>query len=597
VCFAWAQRGRTASSYAAVPGDEIHRVYSLPLRGPARGSCDCDRSSPEAETEVESVTETVKKSSERRSLRVADVLAEQLAASGIRYAFGHPGGEVAVLMDALEQAGLKYVLTHHEATAAFMAQGVGELTGTPGLCVATLGPGATNLVTGVANALLDRSPLLAITGSLATDGPLGKTHQDLDLLALFKPLTKATFIVTDHNASTVIDEAFAISLAEPRGPVHLALPSDVAGSTCVIPKQRTFKGVRQPERTTELYETGIDLSRRRLEQAQRIAIVAGLRANTREIADALCAFAQSVHAVIAVTPKAKGVFPERDSSFAGVIEMAGDDIVIDLLQKADLVVTVGLDVVELDKPWRLGASILDIDSVHPGEPRYFEAEVELYGDIASALSRLSSVDANSRWAAEELSEHRRRLGRFISPASDMLSPSEVVATVQRHFPDETIVVTDTGAHKFLVAQAWCSTHPNTYFLSNGLSSMGYGLPVAAAASLAQMERPVVAFVGDGGLTMYLGELETLSRLGIDLTVIVFIDNSLELIRRSQLARGLPEAGTHFANPDYALIASAYGIHGHRAANAEALDDAIEAARQDGGIHIVAAEIDRNAYQL
>lgn len=544
------------------------------------------------------MTETIKKGSETSAVRVADLLATRLAASGIKYAFGHPGGEVAVLMDALEKAGLKYVLTHHEATAAFMAQGVGELTAIPGLCVSTLGPGATNLVTGVANALLDRSPLLAITGSLSIDGPIGKTHQDLDLLALFKPVTKATFIITDDNAGDVIEEAVAISLAEPRGPVHLALPSDVAGSTRVISRQRSFDRLQQPELLpSELYEKRIELSQSRIGQAQRIAIVAGLRANTSEIADALCAFAQAVNAVVAVTPKAKGVFPERDSSFAGVIEMAGDDIVIDLLQTADLVVTVGLDIVELDKPWRLGASIIDIDSVRPNGPRYFEAEVELYGDIAAALRQLSAVDAGSRWEAEELAEHRQRLQQFIAPLSDKLTPSQVVATVQRYFPDETIVVTDTGAHKFLVAQAWFSTRPNTYFLSNGLSTMGYGIPVAAAASLTQTGRRVVAFVGDGGLTMYLGELETLSRLGIDLTVVVFVDNTLELIRRSQLTRGLPQAGTHFANPDYRLIASAYGIHGQHAASAEALNVAIERASHGAGIHLIAAEIDRDAYRL
>lgn len=545
------------------------------------------------------MTETVEKSSQASAVRIADLVAGRIAATGIRYAFGHPGGEVAVLIDALEKAGLQYVLTHHETTAAFMAQGIGDLTGTPGLCVATLGPGATNLVTGVANALLDRSPLLAITGSLATDGPVGKTHQDLDLRALFKPVTKATFTITDDNAYDVIDEAVAISLAEPRGPVHLALPSDVASSTRMRAARGPSKAVLRPEllRAAELFEEKVELARRRLQQAQRIGIVAGLRANQTEIADALRAFAQALNAIVAVTPKAKGVFPERQSSFVGVIEMAGDDIVIDLLRTADLVVTVGLDAVELDKPWRLDSAVVEIDSVHPDGPHYFEAEIELYGDMATSLKRLRNVEGNRGWRPQELSAHRRRLQRFIAPPSDNLSPAAVVATVQRHFPEETIVVTDTGAHKFLVAQAWCASQPKAYFLSNGLSSMGYGLPVAAAASLTQTGRPVVAFVGDGGFTMYLGELETLSRLAIDLTVVVLVDNSLELIRRSQLTRGLPQAGTHFGNPDYKLIADAYGIHGYQAANDEALNSAIASASRTGGIHVVAAEIDRDAYQL
>lgn len=526
--------------------------------------------------------------------RIADGIASVVADAGALFAAGHPGGEVVVLIDALEQRGVRFVLTHHENTAAFMACGFGELTGRPGVCVATLGPGATNMATGVASAYLERAPVLAFTGDLAAGAAPGTTHQRLDLVAMYAPIAKRSVRLTRENAISETEDAVAECLAERPGPVHLAIPADVASLDVgdVVPQARA----RPRRRAATIDMAVVAKARERIGRSRRPAIIAGIGAIRADGSKAITALAHRLGSPVTVPPKAKGLLSEDDPLFAGVLEMAGDDLVVDFLKSADLLLVAGLDVVELDKPWRLEAPIIHIDGF-PNDDRYYDADIEHVGPIAQILAALAEGAARSGWSEAELAAHRAHLASFVRPQGARLQPWQVVDAVRQCLPRTAIAASDVGAHKMLVGQAWRTYAPRSFFMANGLSSMGYGIPVAMAARLALPDQPAVAFVGDGGISMYLGEIETAVRLGLDLLIVVFVDDSLELIRRSQIRRSIRPIGTSFANPDFEALARSYGAIGYRASSKADLDRALQRALESGGVRILAAEIDGDDYRF
>lgn len=531
--------------------------------------------------------------------RVADTIAEAVAGSGLRFAFGHPGGEVAVLIDALEQAGLRFVLTHHETAAAFMAGGYGELTGRPGLCLATLGPGATNMVTGVASAFLDRAPLLAFTASQARSALPGKTHQALDLNALYGPVTKRSVSLTQENARQVVEWALVEAIRERPGPIHLSLPADVAASPRAAREDRTHVDARSAEADGDVkrLEGPLAAAGQLLATARRPAVIAGIGALRANASAALVDLARNLAASVAVTPKAKGIIAEDDPLFVGVLEMAGDDLVVDFLSGADLLIAVGLDVVELEKPWRLECPIIHVDYI-ANVDRYYTATVELVGPIATMLERLvAHSPARGGWPPMVLDRHRASVVSFVCPDSARVQAWQVVKALRARLPRNAIATCDVGAHKMLVGQVWHVYTSKTFFMANGLSAMGYAIPVATAACLAYPDRIVVAFLGDGGLGMYLGELETLTRLQLDLVLVVFVDSSLELIRRAQLRRGLSPKGTSFTNPDFRSLGRAFGIPVHVIEKPEDIDGALAAATTGKGVRLLAVSIDGDDYRI
>jgi acetolactate synthase-1/2/3 large subunit len=296
-----------------------------------------------------------------------------------------------------------------------------------------------------------------------------------------------------------------------------------------------------------------------LARSSRPAIIAGIGALRSQAQDAVTELAHRWHAPVAVTPKGKGLIPEDDPLFAGVIEMAGNDIVIGFLQRSDLILAAGLDVVEMDKPWLLSAPVIHLDTV-PNEEGYYPTEVELCGNVRILLKQIGErVSRKGVWTDEELIQHRANLRDYVCPSSPRLQPYQVVETFREAMGREAMATCDVGANKFLVGQVWKTYRAGTFMMSNGLSSMGYSLPTAATMKLLNPQRQVVAFVGDGGLAMYLGELETLTRLSVGLLIVVLVDNSLELIRRSQERRGYAEIGTTFTNPDFGLLARSFGL--------------------------------------
>jgi acetolactate synthase-1/2/3 large subunit len=451
------------------------------------------------------------------------------------------------------------------------------------------------MVTGVASALLDRAPLLAFTGALATTASSGTTHQALDLNALYQPIAKRSIALTPGNAVAEVEAAIAESQCSRQGPIHLSLPADVATS------QITAENLvpRRPLNANSQLDNGsVARAATMIGNSQRPAVIAGLGAREPARARALTHLARVLTAPVAVLPKAKGVLSEDDPLFAGVLEMAGDDIVVELLHSADLLILVGVDPVEFDKPWRFSAPVVCLDDV-PNTDCYYPADAELVGDMVSRLGELAEVAPRrmSTWSMGALAEHRRRLLAYVCPAARGLRPWHVVASLRRALPAKTLAACDVGAHKMLVGQTWRTVEPRSFFMANGLSSMGYAIPVATSLKLTLPERPVIAFVGDGGLAMYLGELETLVRCRADVLITVFVDGSLQLVRRAQLRRGVPVQGTSFDNPDFRALGRAFGVTVFEVESQADLARAASAAESASGVRLLAARVDGSHYRF
>jgi acetolactate synthase-1/2/3 large subunit len=497
---------------------------------------------------------------------------------------------VVLLIEALRRQGIRFVLTRHEATAAFMAGGQGELTGTPGICVGTLGPGATNLVTGVASALLERAPVVALTGALSRSAPQGTTHQAVDLNALFRTVAKRSDEISPATAFDVTAASFAIAGAARQGPTHLSLPADFA-SQAAEPSTASSRPPDEPV-VPEL-RTALEL----IAGAARPAIVVGLDAVAAGASDAVRALAAKLRAPVATLPKSKGLFPEDHPDFAGTLEMAGDDLVVEYLRAADLILMIGVDVVEFDKPWRLSAPIVDIRGMADTEG-YYPTEVDLVGPIRDIVRHLADdVPSREPWAESALEQHRADLAAHIRPTGAAVQPWQVVDALRERMPRQTIATSDVGAHKMIVGQAWATYEAREFFMANGLSSMGYSIPVAASVQLLRPDQPVVAFVGDGGFGMYLGELETLVRIGSQVLIVVLVDDSLEMIRRVQDRHQVANEGTAIGNPDYASLGKAFGIEAVEVETNPELIRAVDDLAGKPGVRIVAAHVDRTGYQF
>jgi acetolactate synthase-1/2/3 large subunit len=509
---------------------------------------------------------------------LGDILARHLLRAGVRHAFGLPGGEIAPVVDALHRAGISFTLTHHESAAAFMAATYGDITGRPGVCVATLGPGATNLATGVAHAYLDRSPVLAVVAQLPIGLRGAHTHQALDLQAFFRPITKAVFQLHPDSASRVIAHAIDAATSERPGPVLLEVPRGLGSERITAPPLPSPEG---PVYGRQIGAGRFDPTELRplvdaVADAVRPVIIAGTGALRAQVRDDLLAFVEALGIPVLVLPKAKGIFPESHPYFGGVLEMAGTGHLFDWVQEADLVLAVGADSAEFDRVWDFPAPVISLDVI-PSQDAFFRATWTAVGSIRDALRTIAGGaggGARARWTKAEVAARRRVLLDYLEaevdgqpsrgpsgtgPAAGRgLMPGQLIADLRSALPPDTIVTVDTGFHKLAMGQQWRADDPGRYFVSNGLSTMGYAVPAAMTAKLLRPATAVMAVVGDGALLMNLGELETAARQGLGILVVVFVDGSLALIRRGQERRGFESIGVDFGRPDYVAIARAMG---------------------------------------
>lgn len=524
---------------------------------------------------------------------VARLVGDRLREAGVRYVFGHPGGEVVELIEGFRDAGLEFVLTRHETPAAFMAEAIASATGVPGVCVGTLGPGATNLVTGVAQAWLDRGPLLAFTGQLPADRYAIATHQKLDTSALYAPITKWRASLTPASASAVTERALRVALAHRRGPVLIEAPSDVPKQEAVDVALPRF--VTEP--TLALDGDAVRDAAARLRESKRPLLLVGMDANDDAVCGPLRRFAEAWCVPVMVSPKAKGVFREDHPLFLGTIEGLGTAYLYDYVDTCDLVIMVGLDPVELDRDWTAKARVIHVGPL-PNDDRYYGSDVEVVGRIDDALERLLLAAApEPKLPLEDLRAFRDAFTARVRPERAGLTAQQVLAELRAVLPEDALVTTDVGYNKAVTTQCWPAYRPRTFFLSNGLSSMGYGLPAAIGLKIAHRGRAVACVIGDGGLGMVMAELETAARLELGIVIVVLADDALSQIRAGQERRGYPNTGTTFGSIDHIALAGSFGIDGHEVTTLDALRGALRDAASVRRPRLVAAHIDPTAYRV
>jgi acetolactate synthase-1/2/3 large subunit len=544
----------------------------------------------------------------------AHLLVECLAAEGCEYVFSVPGEETMDILDALGRqvdgpGSVRHVTTRHEQGAAFMADVYGRLTGRAAVAMGTLGPGATNLVTGIADAYLDRAPLVAITGQASSDKLHKEAHQVVDIVDMFEPVTKWNTRVERIEAiPEIVRKAFRVAVLEKPGPTHIELPENLAAAevaTDAAPLQvgRTYF----PEPTDEAIAHAADL----VATSQRPLILAGNGVLRRRAAGELRALARGLHVPVAVTFMGKGAIDDRSHLSLMAVGLQARDHVLSGFDRADLVVCVGYDLVEYAPArWNPDGSkrIIHIDTQPAEVDAQYRPEIELVGDIGGSLRRLlgavlprgiSGRDAGERHEARETLVHadlRTALLEELSGAAAgrdelPITPQRAIADLRAALGPEDIVVSDVGAHKVWVARLYQTYEPNTVIISNGFAAMGISLPGAIAAKLVHPDRKVVALCGDGGFLMNSQELETATRIGANVTVVVWRDDGYGLIDWKQRNEfGRPFA-VEFGNPDFVAYAESFGIAGFRPSSASDLLPTLRRALDVDGPSLVEVPID------
>jgi acetolactate synthase I/II/III large subunit len=524
----------------------------------------------------------------------ADLIVATLKANGVSRGFGIPSGNVLPLMEAMRTGGVEFVLTAHEGSAGFAADVTGRMTGAPGFCLATLGPGATNLATGIGNAWLDRSPMIAITCNLNTD-QLGRRMQMwIDHHALFKPITKATLPLAGGAIGETVAHAIGVALSEPKGPVHLDLPEDVALAATNEPAPPPAHASRLAAPSHAALTRAGEL----IAAARRPIAVLGSSAMRLQDAGLLVRLIERHNLPFATTTMAKGMIDEDHPLSLGCIERACRQPQRKLLRSADLIVGIGYDTVEVEyEAWIADRPLLQIDIEPADVAPSVKLVHEVTGDLDCALAALAALPAAANgWTAATLAEHRAGFHAALRPAGSSFTAHAAIDAVRRALPRSGILAFDVGAHTHQIASQWKAHAPKTFHITNGWSSMGFGLPGAIAAKLARPDLPVVCLLGDGCFQMACGEVATAKRLGITLPIVVLDDRWLALIRVKQIRRQLPLYGTELQAEAYrAPPAHYFGVPAVAANSAEALESTVRQALDASGPTVIEAVVDSDHY--
>ena len=506
-------------------------------------------------------------------MNASQVIAHELKRLGVRHAFGMPGGDALPLLDALLDVGIEFVLVRHEGSAGFMADAAAQLTGAPGVCISTLGPGMTNLVSGLSGCLLDRAPVVAITGQVSEQLVNVYTHQTLDQKAILASVVKRYVTLSEQNAWREVALTLRhLHLGRP-GPVLLNLPGDVARAEQPAVFQENWP-VQKPAGPVQPIS------------GSRPVVLAGLAALQAGLD------LDRLQMPVLTTYKGKGLIDERSPWYAGSFGLSttADAVHKGLVEQADAVIAVGLDPVELRPQWLPGWPADTPVHVFDDDPPH---DLTAAITTAQGLQNLSSVTPCTGWAEGEVAAHRAHWGPLFE--EDSFGPATAIRAIQAGLPADAVVALDVGAHRITASHVWRSQRPNELLQSNGLSSMGYGLPAALAAKLSLPDRVCVSLTGDAGLWMAMGELGIAQERGLDLVCVFLADNSLALIEHKQRRMKLRRTGVRFENPDTLALAHAFGGIGHVCVNAEQATHAVRDAVAQGGLHLVEVRIDEEPY--
>jgi acetolactate synthase I/II/III large subunit len=525
----------------------------------------------------------------------SDLLVAALENEGVERIFGVPGEENLDLLESLRTSGIELVLTRHEQAAAFMAATHGRLTGKPGVCLATLGPGALNFSTGAAYAHLGAMPMILITGQKPVMSAKQARFQIVDIVASMKPLTKMTRqIVSAAAIPSTVRDAFRVAMEERPGPVHLELPEDVAAeeieNASVIPVHTAERPVASA--------LSLDSAAEIILGASRPLVMVGAAGNRPALVEALSSFVRRTRLPFFNTQMGKGAVTGGSNLYMGTAALSEGDYVHEAVERADLIIAIGHDTVE--KPPFLMKSAGGPRVIHVGYQsatveQVYHPDIEVIGDIGAAVEALAGRLEGKLTPDEKMLDLRQRiLARLNDRAEEdrfPVTPQRIVHDVRKVMPEDGVVCLDNGMYKIWFARNYRTHVANTLLLDNALATMGAGLPSAMMAAMLHPDRRVMAVCGDGGFMMNSQEMETAVRLGLNLVVIILNDSAYGMIRWKQAIDGFPDFGMSFGNPDFVRYAEAYGAKGSRVTAVEALVPTLEAAFAGGGVHLVDVPID------
>jgi len=527
-------------------------------------------------------------------MKTSDLFVKALENEGVEYIFGIPGEENLDFLDSLRNSTIKLILTRHEQGAGFMAATYGRLTGKPGVCLATLGPGATNFVTPAAYAQLGGMPILMITGQKPIKCSKQGQFQIVDVVNMMRPITKYTKqVVHGGSISATVREAFRLATEERPGAVHIELPEDIAAEDAedrVYPVATT----RRPDADSHAIETAIEM----LKNAKMPLLLVGAGANRKRTSVALTEFIEKTGIPFFNTQMGKGVIDERHSAYLGTAALSDHDFLHCAIDRADLIINVGHDVIE--KPpffMEEGRSKVIHVNFEPAQiaPVYFP-QLDVVGDIATSVNRLTEgLEPQAQWDFDYFyrvkEEVLTRLSRYSEDTRFPMLPQSAVHTIRDTLNDDGILTLDNGVYKVWFARNYPCYQNNSLLLDNALATMGAGLPSAMLAKLINPDRKVISVCGDGGFMMNSQEMETAVRLGLDMVVIILNDNAYGMIKWKQEGMGFDNFGLDYNNPDFVKYAESYGAHGHRPTSHAEFTQTLETALESKGVHLIELAVD------
>ena len=526
-------------------------------------------------------------------MKASDLIVQCLENEGVRYVFGLPGEEIMDILDSLLDSPITFIPTRHEQGAAFMADAFGRLTGRAGVCLSTLGLGATNLATGVADANLDRAPLVAITGQAGRDRVHKESHQHIDIVEHFRPLTKwNTRVETAAVIPEVIRKAFKLTESEKPGACHVEVPEDVAGEAAEGTPLSTER-TRRPSPDRPALQTAARL----IEGASFPLIFAGNGVARGDASRELRELARSHGIPVVHTFMAKGTMPYDDELCLLSAGLQARDYISCGFDKADLIVAVGYDPVEYaPKFWNPDRKkpIIHIDFTPAEVDSFYQPAVEVVADVREALELLNGLVKGQKDPTPYRTLRRFILDQLEEGAADdtfPLKPQRILRDLRAQVARDDILISDLGTHKLWIARTYPAYEPNTVLISNGFAAMGFALPAAVSAKLVHPERKVVAVSGDGGVLMNCQELETARRLGLAAVNVIFRDGGYNLIQWKQQTHHGRESGVTFGNPDFVELARAFGAKGYRVESARQLSPILAEALAQPGPSIIDVPVD------
>lgn len=526
--------------------------------------------------------------------KASDLFIEALENEGVEYIFGIPGEENLDILNSLKGSKIKLILTRHEQGAGFMAATYGRLTGKPGVCLATLGPGATNLVTPAAYAQLGAMPMMLLTGQKPIKSSKQGRFQILDIVDMMQSLTKYTKqIVSGNNIPAMIRESFRIATEERPGAVHLELPEDVAAEDTT---EEIFEVVtsRRPAPDPKAISEAVKM----IEQSKMPLLLIGAGANRKRTGKALKLFIEKTKIPFFNTQMGKGVIDERHELYLGTAALSANDYLHLAIEKADLIINVGHDVIE--KPpffmEKNGKKVIHVNFFSAEVDQVYFPQMNVVGDIAASVWQImEEVKVQDHWNFDYYkkvkAEVELHVTKYFNDERFPLLPQRAVNEIRKLMPDDGILTLDNGVYKIWFARNYKCYEPNTLLLDNALATMGAGLPSAMLAKLINPDKKVVSVCGDGGFMMNSQELETAVRLGLNMTCIILDDSAYGMIKWKQEGMGFDNFGLDYKNPDFVKYADSYGAHGYRITSSDHFTETLDHCLNTDGVHLIDCPVD------